>query len=94
MKKLNLNSTIKFRLNDRGRDIFYHRFDELNEFIQSRGCQPLEPTFPNEDENGYSSFQVWEFMFIYGKYCGMGFPEFWEDLNLYIDETDLEDAQE
>ena len=37
MKKLNLNSTIDFRLNDRGIDIYYNKYDKLNEYIVSQG---------------------------------------------------------
>lgn len=56
MKKLNLNSTIGFRLNDRGKDIYYHKYDELNEYIVSRGGKPLERRYPDVDENGISWF--------------------------------------
>lgn len=92
MKKLNLNSTVRFRLNDYGKDIFYHRFDELNERIVARGGKPLEPGFPKVDEHGFSEFQLWDFIEIYGEYIGMGRREFWEDLNFYIDDDELEDV--
>ena len=94
MKKLNLNSTIKFRLNDYGKDIYYHRFDEANEWLKLRGCPPLERRFPNVDQDGYTSFQLWEFISIYGKHSGLGCPDFWQDLNFYIEDVDLEDVCE
>lgn len=93
MKKLNLNSTIKFRLNDYGKDIYYHRYDDLIEFMKAKGCAPLERCFPQVDENGFTSFQLWEFMAIYGKHSGMGCPDFWKELNFYIDEKDLEEVE-
>lgn len=92
MKKLNLNSRIKFRLNDYGKDIFYHRFDELNERIVARGGKPLEPYFPKVDEHGFSEFQLWDFIEIYGDHIGMGRREFWSDFNFYIDDGDLDDV--
>lgn len=89
MKKLNLNSTIGFRLNDRGKDIYYHTYDELNEYIVSRGGEPLERRYPDVDENGISWFQLWQFMDIFGNHMGLGKPEFWKELSIYIKEEDL-----
>ena len=89
MKKLNLNSTIGFRLNDRGKDIYYHKYDELNKYIVSQGGEPLERRYPDVDENGVSWFQLWQFMDIFGNHTGLGKPEFWKELNIYIKEEDL-----
>lgn len=89
MKKLNLNSTIGFRLNDRGKDIYYHKYDKLNEYIVSQGGEPLERRYPDVDENGISWFQLWQFMDIFGKHTGLGKPEFWKELSIYIKEEDL-----
>ena len=89
MKKLNLNSTIGFRLNDRGKDIYYHKYDELNEYIVSRGGEPLERRYPDVDENGISWFQLWQFMNIFRNHIGLGKLEFWKELSIYIKEEDL-----
>ena len=89
MKKLNLNSTIGFRLNDRGIDIYYHKYDNLNERIVSLGGEPLERQYPDVDENGISWFQLWQFMNIFGNHIGLGKPEFWKELSIYIKEEDL-----
>lgn len=89
MKKLNLNSTIGFRLNDRGKDIYYHKYDELNEYIVSRGGEPIERRYPDVDENCISWFQLWQFMDIFGNHTGLGKPEFWKELSIYIKEEDL-----
>ena len=89
MKKLNLNSTIGFRLNDRGKDIYYHKYDKLNEYIVSQGGKPLEKRYPDVDENGISWFQLWQFMDIFGNHTGLGKPEFWKELSIYIKEEDL-----
>ena len=89
MKKLNLNSTIGFRLNDLGKDIYYHKYDKLNEYIVSQGGEPLESRYPDVDENGISWFQLWQFMNIFGNHIGLGKPEFWKELSIYIKEEDL-----
>lgn len=40
MKKLDLNSLIRVKLTDYGKDIYYHRFDEVNKFI-SNHCENI-----------------------------------------------------
>lgn len=69
--RINLNEVIKVKLTDLGKDIYYHQFDELN---RRRGRIVIEPFFPKEDAEGYTKFQLWEFMEIYGKHIGMAQP--------------------
>lgn len=71
--KINLNETVKFKLTDYGKDIYYHRFDELNERIVKTGGRPIEPNMPRVDSEGYTEMQLWCFMELYGKYMQMGF---------------------
>ena len=93
MKKINVNEIIKVKLNDYGKEIYYHRDDELNKEIIRHGGKPLEPRFPRVDEDGFSEFQLWDFMNLYGKYFTMGMGKFpLEDLNFYIDEKKLIDV--
>ena len=89
LKKLNLNSTIGFRLNDIGKEIYFHQYDELNETLEAKGVEPIERRYPDVDENGISWFQLWMFIDIYGKHIGLGKPDFWRELNFYIKEGDL-----
>lgn len=92
MKKLNLNSFVKVKLNDRGKDIFYHQYDELNRLIVGRGGKPIEPRYPEVDADGYSRFQLWKFMDIYGRHMAVGAPAMTETMNIYIEEKDLEEV--
>lgn len=91
MKKINLNSIVKVKLNDRGKDIYYHRFNDINRFIKSRGAKPLDPGYPVVDEDGFSEFQLWNFIHIYGEYMMIGAPNITKDLNIYINDEDLDD---
>lgn len=68
MIRINLNETVKVRLTDLGKEIYYHRFDDLN---NKQGRTTLKPTFPKVDENGYSTFQLWQFMELYGEHIGI-----------------------
>ena len=86
MKKLNLNSIIKVKLTNYGKEVFYHQYDELNEFF---GKKYLKPEFPDVDSEGYSEFQLWDFMYVYGKCMTMGAPNVIEPLNIYINDDDL-----
>lgn len=92
MKKLNLNSFIKVKLTDHGKDIFYHQYDELNDFIIKRGGTPIKPGFPETDAEGYTVFLLWKFIQTYGKHIGMGAKNVIEPLNIYIKDEDLEDV--
>lgn len=66
LMKINLNETIKVKLTSYGQDIYYHHMDDYDDFPN------LHRDFKETDEDGYSSFQLWDFMNIYGKYFFMG----------------------
>lgn len=76
---INLNDYIKVKLNDRGKDIYYHQFDDI--INKYPNCK-IKPHIPRVDENGYTTFQIWDFINIYGEYIGMGCPDVLETLNV------------
>lgn len=88
MKKININSSVKVKLTDFGK-----RMDEKDhiEFWMSIGkldSHPYKP--PEEDDDGYCEFQLWELMDRFGKYCE------WDedlpfDIDILIHEGDLRD---
>lgn len=81
--RYNLNDYVKFKLTDHGKDIFYHQFDKLNEeILKERGTLFIEPRFPEEDENGYTKMQLWQFMRLYG-------PHLWNGCEPPIFPTDI-----
>ena len=92
MKKLNLNHFVKVKFTNHGKDIYYHQYDELNKIMEARGVRPLTPTYPEVDENGYSTMQLWSFIQLYGPHIGMALPNVIEDLYIYIDERDLDEV--
>jgi hypothetical protein len=87
MKQLNLNCIIKVKLTDYGKDIFYHQYDELN---KANGHTIIKPRFPDVDSEGFSQFQLWDFMYIYGKHMMLAAPEVIKPLNIYIEDEDLD----
>lgn len=69
--RINLNEVVKVKLTDLGKDIYYHQFDELN---QRCGRIVCKPSFPEEDPEGYTKFQLWNFIELYGKCMGIAGP--------------------
>ena len=69
--RINLNEPIKVKLTDWGKEIYYHQYDRIN---QIAGREVCKPSFPKEDKNGYTEFQLWCFMELYGEYIGMALP--------------------
>lgn len=83
MIKVNLNEIIKVKYTDYGRDIYYHRFDDLID----RGALCLKSSYPKVDADGYSEIQLWEFMQIFGPHIRMGMTEVVTEHNsIYLDE--------
>lgn len=80
---INLNETVKFKLTDYGKYIYYHQYDELIEKLKQNGCcEPIEPEMPEVDENGYTEMQLWCFIELYGNYIGMTKPNVIEPLEI------------
>ena len=71
--RYNLNDYVKFKLTDHGKEIFYHQFDKWNEeSLKEHGTLFIKPRFPEEDENGYTKMQLWQFMHLYGPHLWNG----------------------
>lgn len=77
--RINLNERIKVKLTDYGKEIYYHRFDDV--FRQTE-LSVFKPEFPKTDEEGYTTFQLWDFIHIYGNYIDMGLPTVIEPLEI------------
>ena len=90
--KINLNEWVKVKLTDYGKEIYYHKDDVLNEWLKRQGKKPFEPHFPKEDEEGYTKFQLWHFMEIYGKHLGLAKPNVILPLEIVAEVTDNESA--
>ena len=68
MQKINLNEIIKAKLTPYGAEIYYKQFDELN---KQCGREICKPHMPRIDKDGYTEFQLWHFMELYGAHIGM-----------------------
>lgn len=81
--KININKTIKVKLTDLGKEIYYHRFDDVNKMARS---EVIKPTMPDVDEEGYTRFQLWYFMQLYGEHFDMCKPKVIDPLEIVYDD--------
>ena len=79
IQKINLNETIKAKLTPYGAEIYYKQFDELN---KQRGREICKPHMPRIDKDGYTEFQLWHFIELYGQHIGMCKPNVIEPLDI------------
>ena len=82
--KVNLNDRIKVKLTPLGAEIYYHQYDEVNKRIKENGGTELEPIMPRIDKDGYTGFQLWHFMELYGEYIGVCKPNVITPLDIII----------
>lgn len=77
--KINLNETIKVKLTPYGAEIYYKQFDEVNKQYGREICKPLMPRI---DKDGYTEFQLWHFIELYGQHIGLGKTNVIEPLDI------------
>ena len=67
MASFNINQNVKVKLTDYGREMLENKY---NSFIGDNPNINIEKKFfiPEPDENGYTTFQMWDLMHIFGNY--------------------------
>ncbi len=81
------------KLTPLGADIYYHQFDEVSKKIELVNGRPLEPRMPKIDKDGFTEFQLWHFIELYGKHIHIGSPDVISDISFYISDDDLEEVK-
>ena len=77
--KINLNDIIKVKLTPYGSEIYYKQFDDVN---KQYGKEICKPQMPQIDKDGYTEFQLWHFIELYGQHIGMCKPNVIEPLEI------------
>ena len=77
MIEYNLDKTVYVRLNNIGRDIYKNYIQNLNSNLS---------TEPEIDENGYTKFQLWDLIHIFGEYIDLGLPTPFDKNCIYVKE--------
>lgn len=91
MKKINLNDTVKVKLTDRGKDIYYHQFDNLIRDYPAVRVN-IKRAYPKVDNYGFTKFQLHAFMNLYGGYLTIGSEPVIEGNDIYFEDNDLEEC--
>lgn len=79
IQKINLNETVKVKLTPLGAKIYYKQFDDVN---KQYGREICKPQMPQIDKDGYTEFQLWHFIELYGQHIGMCKPNVIEPLDI------------
>ena len=79
LEKININQFIKVKLTDYGQQIHIKHYDKYLKSIF-----PESKNIPVKDENGYTKYQLWEFMNIFGAYVFNGEEQIIENNEVYI----------
>ena len=88
IQKINMNEIIKVKLTPYGAEIYYKQFDELN---KQRGREICKPHMPRIDKDGYTEFQLWHFIELYGQHIGMCKPNVIKPLDIVYCKHNRED---
>jgi len=83
LMKFNINDYVKVKLNDKGRKIHREWWDNIYQDCS----HPFEYQAPKEDENGYSKWQLWGLIHIFGPHITLGTRVPFE-CDIIIDEKD------
>ena len=86
MKSFNINETVKVRLTEYGKKLHKQQWVDFWNSVGRLNENPYTP--PEEDENGYVQFQMWDLMEKFGNHCGLCRELAFETVIL-IDEKDL-----
>ena len=70
--RCNLNDSIRVRLTDYGKSVYAAKIDAINAYY---GRKVIKDNQPSIDAEGYSRFQLWDFMNIFGEVLYMGNTE-------------------
>ena len=87
--RINLNDTVKVKLTRLGKAIYRHRYDQIN---ACAGEEVISPMDPKEDEEGYTSFQLWDFIDLYGRHIRLGHINVIEPLDI-VCEVDIPETR-
>ena len=76
----NINDSVKIKLTDYGRKVLKKDWDDFWDDIKKQHpkTKKFKYSHPKEDEDGWSTWQMWLLMEQLGKYVGMGLKDVFE----------------
>ena len=88
-KALNINEFIKVKLTQKGKLIYLEHQIEMQKRFNRDGIKIEVPLNIEVDTEGFSSFQLWRFMEIFGSHMYCGAEPAIEECILYLPEGSL-----
>ena len=87
----NINDFIKVKLTEHGKNVYEHSNDETirKAMVDGKIIRYLLPPELKYDENGYTRFQFWQFMNIFGKEIWNGSEAILESNLILMDPNDV-----
>jgi hypothetical protein len=65
--KFNINHEVRVKLTDYGRSLYKHHHNYINSLV----VDPIPYTAPEEDAEGWSKWQLWRLIKIFGPHMSM-----------------------
>lgn len=72
---------------------FYLLYECRYHQILSNGGEALKPRMPQIDKDGFTKFQLHDFINTFGEYMIVGQKNVIEDICIYMDDEDLEEVE-
>ena len=88
-KTFNINEIIKVKLTQKGKLIYLEHQIEMQKRFNRDGIKIEVPLNIEVDSEGFSSFQLWRFMEIFGSHMYCGAEPAIEECILYLPEGSL-----
>ena len=83
---INMNDFVSVKLTEDGKIILESYRWSMKHILESKGLKGFDLPVPKPDENGCFRFQLWNLMYIFGPYIGMGMPIPFENNAVVIEE--------
>lgn len=91
--KFNINHYVLVKLNDLGYQTLVDEHNSYLDTIPNWKEKSIDDFKKEADEDGYTKFQLWDFMSKFGSDIGMGMEQRFET-NVLIHERDVESCEE
>jgi hypothetical protein len=71
--KFNINNEVKVKITDIGYDIWLAYENKFTQYLPTYPITTIEELKAKADKDGYTEFQMWDMMSIFGSHMKMGF---------------------
>jgi len=88
----NVNEIVRVRLTEHGRKIHRERYRKFNSRLPLTAKNKYTP--PREDSEGWSRWQLWALMEIFGEHCGLLKTEPFEGIIEFVLQQPCKDGQD